>query len=276
MHRSPLNHETRFIRTLRRYYEPALAWSENHGRTLIAITGGAFLVSVFLASRLGGEFVPQLDEGALLVTTTRLPSASLATVLAGVTQQERILKSFPDVETVVSNTGTSAIPTDPMGTAETDTFVFLKPRSQWTTSSTEAGLVEKMSAELSRQVPDAQYSWTQPIQMRMDDLLSGVRTQLAISIYGDDRSGEPQKTGGLRSRMRCVAFSKCGEGRLQSLRRETHSFSVLEVRLQSILSQENCSACLRRPRLHGLVRVLHGHNRMCVSSHFVGDRSRNH
>ncbi|UMM08161.1 CusA/CzcA family heavy metal efflux RND transporter [Gluconobacter frateurii] len=186
MHRSPPDHETRFIRTLRRYYEPALAWSETHSRTLIAITGGAFLVSVFLASRLGGEFVPQLDEGALLVTAVRLPSASLPTVLDGVTQQEKILKSFPDVETVVSNTGTSAIPTDPMGTAETDTFVFLKPRSQWTTSSSEAGLVEKMSAELNRKVPDAHYSWTQPIQMRMDDLLSGVRTQLAISIYGDD------------------------------------------------------------------------------------------
>lgn len=73
-----------------------------------------------------------------------------------------------------------------MGTSETDTYVFLKPRSQWTTSSNEAGLVEKMNAELATKVPDAHYSWTQPIQMRMDDLLSGVRTQLAISIYGDD------------------------------------------------------------------------------------------
>lgn len=182
----PVDRETRFVRFVRRYYEPALAWSEHHVRLLIGITLGAFAVAVFFASQMGGEFVPQLDEGALLVNSLRLPSASLETVLRGVTEQERILKSFPDVETVVSNTGTSAIPTDPMGTGETDTFIFLKPRSQWTTASTEAGLVEKMSAALRERLPDAEYSWTQPIQMRMDDLLSGVRTQLAISIYGDN------------------------------------------------------------------------------------------
>lgn len=186
LHRSPPAHETRFIRILRRYYERALVWSEHRGRFLMVLTGSLVLASIVLASRLGGEFVPQLDEGALVVNAVRLPSASLSTVVTSILAEEKILKSFPDVETVVSNTGTSAIPTDPMGTAETDTFIFLKPRSQWTTSSSEAGLVKAMSAELSRQMPDAHYSWTQPIQMRMDDLLSGVRTQVAISIYGDD------------------------------------------------------------------------------------------
>ncbi|WP_215766173.1 efflux RND transporter permease subunit [Gluconobacter cerinus] len=181
-----VDRETRFVRFVRRYYEPALAWSEHHAKLLTGITLTTFAIAVLVASRLGGEFVPQLDEGSLLVTSLRLPSASLDTVLRGVTEEERILKSFPDVATVVSNTGTSAIPTDPMGTAETDTFVFLKPRSEWTTARTEAGLVKKMSAALNERLPDADYSWTQPIQMRMDDLLSGVRTQLAISIYGDD------------------------------------------------------------------------------------------
>ncbi|GBQ97646.1 efflux RND transporter permease subunit [Gluconobacter cerinus] len=181
-----VDRETRFVRFVRRYYEPALAWSEHHAKLLTGITLTTFAIAVLVASRLGGEFVPQLDEGSLLVTSLRLPSASLDTVLRGVTEEERILKSFPDVATVVSNTGTSAIPTDPMGTAETDTFVFLKPRSEWTTAGTEAGLVKKMSAALNERLPDADYSWTQPIQMRMDDLLSGVRTQLAISIYGDD------------------------------------------------------------------------------------------
>ncbi|GBR01115.1 efflux RND transporter permease subunit [Acetobacter oeni] len=178
--------ETRFIGFVRRRYEPALTWSRHHVRLLVAITAGTFAVAVFLATRLGGEFVPQLEEGSLLVTSLRLPGASLDTVVRGVTEQERILKSFPDVATVVSNTGTSAIPTDPMGTAETDTFVFLRPRAEWTTASTQAGLVKKMSAALEDHLPDASYSWTQPIQMRMDDLLSGVRTQLAISIRGDD------------------------------------------------------------------------------------------
>ncbi|WP_215750358.1 MULTISPECIES: efflux RND transporter permease subunit [unclassified Gluconobacter] len=181
-----VDRETRFVRFVRRYYEPVLTWSERHAKLLIGITLTTFAVALLLASRMGGEFVPQLDEGALLVNSLRLPSASLDTVLRSVTEEERILKNFPDVATVVSNTGTSAIPTDPMGTAETDTFVFLKPRSEWTTAKTEAGLVKEMSAALAEHLPDAEYSWTQPIQMRMDDLLSGVRTQLAISIYGDN------------------------------------------------------------------------------------------
>ncbi|GFE97024.1 efflux RND transporter permease subunit [Gluconobacter sp. Gdi] len=181
-----VDRETRFVRFVRRYYEPVLTWSERHAKLLIGITLATFAVALLLASRMGGEFVPQLDEGALLVNSLRLPSASLDTVLRSVTEEERILKNFPDVATVVSNTGTSAIPTDPMGTAETDTFVFLKPRSEWTTAKTEAGLVKEMSAALAERLPDAEYSWTQPIQMRMDDLLSGVRTQLAISIYGDN------------------------------------------------------------------------------------------
>lgn len=178
--------ETFFILFIRRLYEPVLSWSEKNGRILLSVTVSIFIVSVFLATRLGGEFVPQLDEGALLVTSVRLPSASLDTVIKGVTEQERLIKTFPEVETIVSNTGTSAIPTDPMGTSETDSFIFLKPRKKWTTAQSEAGLVEKMNKLLTRRLPDADYSWTQPIQMRMDDLLSGVRTQLAISIYGDD------------------------------------------------------------------------------------------
>ena len=143
-------------------------------------------LSLALGARLGGEFIPQLQEGALTVTTTRLPSASLPTVLRSVTLEEKILRSFPDVQTVVSNTGTSAIPTDPMGVNETDTFILLKPRSQWTTARTQEGILQAMDKALRNALPVADYSWSQPVQMRMDDLLSGVRTQIAVSIYGDD------------------------------------------------------------------------------------------
>ncbi|UYH51973.1 CusA/CzcA family heavy metal efflux RND transporter [Candidatus Kirkpatrickella diaphorinae] len=178
--------ETRLVRRLRAAYEPALAWCAARTRWVLVATISVFCVSILLAARLGGEFVPKLDEGALLVNTLRLPSAALNTVLRGVTEEERILRNFPEVETVISNTGTSAIPTDPMGTGETDTFIFLKPRATWRTARTEAGLVAKMNAALQDHLPDAAYSWTQPIQMRMDDLLAGTRTELAISIYGND------------------------------------------------------------------------------------------
>lgn len=186
MRQVQVDRETVFVRTVRRYYEPALRWTEHHSGRLLIVTGVAFLAALLIGGRLGGEFVPQLEEGSLVLTSTRLPGASLDTVLAGVTAEEKILRSFPEVKTVVSSTGTAAIPTDPMGTNETDTFIFLRPREEWKTASTQAGLVTKINDVLEKTRPDAAYSWSQPIQMRMDDLLAGVRTQLAISVYGDD------------------------------------------------------------------------------------------
>ncbi|WP_148089243.1 efflux RND transporter permease subunit, partial [Acetobacter pasteurianus] len=178
--------DTWLIARLRAPYAHLTEWGEAHPRLLFGGTLVVLVLSVGLATRLGGEFIPQLDEGALAVTTTRLPSASLETVLASVTKQEQILRRFPEVKTVVSNTGTSAIPTDPMGVNETDSFILLNSPSTWKTARTQAGLVAAMDETLRRELPDALYSWSQPVQMRMDDLLSGVRTQIAVSIFGDD------------------------------------------------------------------------------------------
>ncbi|WP_051955684.1 efflux RND transporter permease subunit [Beijerinckia mobilis] len=178
--------DTLFIRILRRRYVPLSRWCDAHPVILFGSTLGIFLFSVFLATRLGGEFIPQLQEGSLTVNQVRLPSASLATSLRAVTLVERTLKRFPEVRAVVSSTGTAAIPTDPMGLNETDTFVFLKDSSEWTTASTQEELVTIFDKALREAVPEAQLSWSQPVQMRMDDLLSGVRTEIAISIYGDD------------------------------------------------------------------------------------------
>ncbi|MFT9091946.1 MAG: CusA/CzcA family heavy metal efflux RND transporter [Gluconacetobacter sp.] len=178
--------DTWLVAALRRRYGPAVRWGESHPGPLFGATVAVFLVSVVLAGRLGGEFIPQLGEGALTVTTTRLPSASLPTVLASVRKQEQILMGFPEVATVISNTGTSAIPTDPMGVNETDSFIFLKDPSQWRTARTQVGLVTAFDRALRERLPDARFSWSQPVQMRMDDLLSGVRSQIAVSIYGSD------------------------------------------------------------------------------------------
>lgn len=181
-----LKGDTWLIARLRAPYAHLTEWGEAHPRLLFGSTLAVLMLSAGLATRLGGEFIPQLDEGALAVTTTRLPSASLETVLASVTKQEQILRRFPEVKTVVSNTGTSAIPTDPMGVNETDSFILLNPPSTWKTARTQAGLVAAMDETLRRELPEALYSWSQPVQMRMDDLLSGVRTQIAVSIFGDD------------------------------------------------------------------------------------------
>ncbi|MBB2157138.1 efflux RND transporter permease subunit [Gluconacetobacter diazotrophicus] len=186
LRRAPAHGDTRLVAALRRGYGPMVLWGETHPGRLFGATAAIFLVSVFLATRLGGEFIPQLGEGALVVTSTRLPSASLPTVLQSVRREEQILRGFPEVATVVSNTGTSAIPTDPMGVNETDSFVFLKDPSHWRTAHTQEGLVTAIDATLRAQLPDAQFSWSQPVQMRMDDLLSGVRSEIAVSIYGPD------------------------------------------------------------------------------------------
>ncbi|MFT8958733.1 MAG: efflux RND transporter permease subunit, partial [Gluconobacter oxydans] len=180
------HNDTRLVAALRRVYGPMLAWCETRPRILFGTTIAIFSVSVWIGLHLGGEFIPSLGEGALTVTTTRLPGISLSEAVKEVSLQERILRRFPEVTSVVSNTGTSAIPTDPMGVNETDSFIFLKPPSQWTTARTQEGLVTAMSRVMSDELPGAQQSWSQPVQMRMDDLLSGVRTQIAVSIYGDD------------------------------------------------------------------------------------------
>ncbi|AQS88558.1 cobalt/zinc/cadmium resistance heavy metal efflux pump protein CzcA [Neoasaia chiangmaiensis NBRC 101099] len=179
-------HDTRLIGFLRRGFVPASHYGIAHtGRvTLIALV--VFGISVWMATRLGGEFIPQLQEGDLIVTSTRLPGISLDASVRAVQAIETTLKQFPDIRTTVSNTGTSAIPTDPQGGEQTDTYVLLKPRSAWKTADTQEGLVRAFNAALQRNNPGSLYNWSQPIQMRMDDLQSGVRSQIAIGIYGPD------------------------------------------------------------------------------------------
>jgi len=121
-----------------------------------------------------------------VVTSQRLPSVALPTSIDNVTLIEKTIRTLPEVETVVSNTGTAAIPTDPMGVNQTDSFIILKPRSQWKTADTQDGLTAAISKRLDDAVPGTMFSFSQPIQTRMDDLLEGVRTAVAISIFGPD------------------------------------------------------------------------------------------
>lgn len=180
------SHDTRFIAFLRRGFNPASHYCRTHTNQIFLVAVGILLVSVFLATRLGGEFIPQLQEGDLILTSTRLPAISLDSSVREVTALEKTLRKFPDIRMLVSNTGTSAIPTDPSGVEQTDTYVFLKPRSEWKTAHSQEGLVRAFDAELRKNNPGSLFSWSQPIQMRMDDMQAGVRSQIAIGIYGPD------------------------------------------------------------------------------------------
>jgi heavy metal efflux system protein len=176
--------DSRIIGHARRGYAPVLARTMRHPGITIAISmlGGALAIG----SRLGSEFLPRLEEGALTVTTTKLPGISLESAIATQTMVEKTLKKFPEVETLVTLGGSSEIPTDPMGVEQSDTFIILNPKSEWRTAQTEAGLIEAYKQALNASVPGITQSWAQPIEMRMDDLLQDVMADIAIVIHGTD------------------------------------------------------------------------------------------
>ncbi len=178
--------DTFVVRGARRGYTPVLRRAMGHPWLTAGIAAALFGVSVFFATRLGGEFIPQLSEGAIVMTSTKPASINLDASLRVVTEIEKVLRSFPDVQTVVSQTGSAAVPTDPMGVQSTDSYVILKPQSEWTTAKTQAGISSAMEEKVKAAVPGVTLEVSQPIQMRMDDLLQGVRSDVALTIYGED------------------------------------------------------------------------------------------
>jgi len=161
-----------------------------------ALTGlGAALAlagSMSLAPRIGTEFLPELDEGSISVQTFRIPSISLTQSLALQGKAESILKQFPEVVDVVSKTGRADIASDPMGVEISDVIVTLKPHEEWATSRFKDELVEKMRAALA-ELPGVASSFSQPIALRVDELVSGIKSAVGIKIFGDDLEALKQK-----------------------------------------------------------------------------------
>jgi cobalt-zinc-cadmium resistance protein CzcA len=185
--------EPRLVGWLRARYLRALdacfsrrAWVLSGG--LVAVVAGGVL-----ATRLGGEFIPRLDEGDLSVFAIRPSSVGISEVAAGTGRIERVLKRFPEVITVVSRSGSPELATDVMGIELGDVFVMLKPRSEWTSARTKGELVEKMSAAVAESVPGIGTSFTQPIEMRFNELIAGVRSDVGVKLFGDDLETLRQK-----------------------------------------------------------------------------------
>jgi cobalt-zinc-cadmium resistance protein CzcA len=179
-------HETRLVRWVRGRYTPLLRFAEGRAGLTMLVTLALFAGSCLLATRLGGEFLPQLAEGSIVITSEKLPGINLDASLKTVHRIEQVLKSFPEVKKVVSLTGSAEIPTDPMGVESTDSFITLTDPSTWKTAGSQDGLVAAFDKRLQEEVPGVAYSFSQPIQMRMEDLLQGVRGDVAIKLYGDD------------------------------------------------------------------------------------------
>ena len=174
------------IRGAKKAYAPLLKWSVAHPPIVILTAIILVAVSLVGASRMGAEFIPSLDEGDITLHAMRIPGTSMSQSTDMQHQVEKAILAFDEVKTVFSKIGTPEVATDPMPPNVADTFVILKPRDQWTDPTLEkAALVERMEHALE-QVPGNNYEFTQPIQMRFNELIAGVRSDLAIKLYGDD------------------------------------------------------------------------------------------
>ncbi|SDS99600.1 cobalt-zinc-cadmium resistance protein CzcA [Maribacter dokdonensis] len=176
----------RFVHWVEDKYQPLLVRALRKGKWVIGIAVVLFGITVFMFSRMGGEFIPQLDEGDIAFHAILKPGSSLTETIETTTKIEQIVKAkFPEVDKIVSRIGVAEIPTDPMPMDIADVFVILKPKSEWTTIESKDELIEAMK-EAVEMVPGVNYEFTQPIEMRFNELLEGVREDIAIKLYGED------------------------------------------------------------------------------------------
>jgi cobalt-zinc-cadmium resistance protein CzcA len=182
----PEEKEVWLIRALKRLYVPAL--NAVIRRPVVAALVAVALVaaSVPAALGLGGEFMPKLNEGDLLIEAVRIPSASLEGAVPASTQIERIVKRFPEVRLVYCKTGRPEIANDVMGVHQTDVWTLLKPQREWRPGLTREALIEEMDQALTKNVPGVKFGFSQPIEMRVNELVAGVKSDVAVLIYGPD------------------------------------------------------------------------------------------
>ncbi len=179
------NISTRLMSFLGRIYHPVIIWAL---RQKTIVLGGAVSLLVFvyiLFGSMGGEFVPTLDEGDMVIQPVLKTGTSLSQTVATTTEIEKILMTFPEVDQVVSRIGAAEVPTDPMSMEESDVIVKLKPKSEWTTAHTKDELTDAFKAKLEN-IAGLDYEFTQPIEMRFNELITGVRADIAIKIFGED------------------------------------------------------------------------------------------
>ena len=178
--------ENRLMTWLKHGYAPLLDWVMVSKPLVLTIAAVIMVLSGLAASRMGSEFVPSLDEGDIALHAMRIPGTSLSQAIDMQVQLEQRIKSFAEVETVFAKLGTAEIATDPMPPNVADNVVMLKPRDQWPNPErSKADLIAAMQ-EAVEQVPGNNYEFTQPIQMRFNELISGVRSDVAVKVFGDD------------------------------------------------------------------------------------------
>ncbi|GHC50680.1 CusA/CzcA family heavy metal efflux RND transporter [Ulvibacter litoralis] len=183
---SSRNISVRLIKWLNKMYAPVIHWALMSKRVVLIIAGLLLAVSIYLFATMGGEFVPTLDEGDFVIQPVLKTGTSLSNTVKITTEIEQILlREFPEVKQVVTRIGAAEVPTDPMSMEESDVIIVLKPKSEWTSATSKDELADKFKEALSI-IPGMEVEFTQPIEMRFNELITGVRADIAIKIFGDN------------------------------------------------------------------------------------------
>lgn len=190
---SSKNISVRLMKFLNKAYSPVIHWALLNKRIVITLSVLLLASSIFLFSKMGGEFVPTLDEGDFVIQPVLKTGTSLSKTIEITTKIEKILLSnFPEVDQVVSRIGAAEVPTDPMSMEESDVIIKLKPKKEWTSASSKDELADKFKEALS-EIPGMEVEFTQPIEMRFNELITGVRADVAVKIFGEDLTILAQK-----------------------------------------------------------------------------------
>ncbi len=180
------NISVRFMKWLNKLYEPIIHWALHSKRLVLSVAGILLAIAIYLYATMGGEFVPTLDEGDFVIQPVLKTGTSLSNTVEITTEIEKILlDEFPEVKQVVTRIGAAEVPTDPMSMEESDVIIVLKPKSEWTSAKSKDELADKFKEALAI-IPGMEVEFTQPIEMRFNELITGVRADIAIKIFGDD------------------------------------------------------------------------------------------
>jgi len=181
------NISDRIINAIQRTYTPTLNFALQSKALVISMAVGLLMISGVVFTFLGAEFIPTLDEGDFAVETRMLTGSSLSHTIATTQKAAKVLKdNFPEVKEVIGKIGSAEIPTDPMPVEACDLMIILKDKSEWTSADNTNDLAEKMQKKLEQYIPGVVFGFQQPIQMRFNELISGVKQDVAIKIYGED------------------------------------------------------------------------------------------
>ncbi|WP_438425753.1 CusA/CzcA family heavy metal efflux RND transporter [Aquimarina macrocephali] len=180
------NISVRLMKWLNKMYAPIIHWALQSKKLVLGIAIALLAISLYLYTTMGGEFVPTLDEGDFVIQPVLKTGTSLSNTVKITTEIEKILlKEFPEVKQVVTRIGAAEVPTDPMSMEESDVIIVLKPKGEWTSASSKDELADKFKEALAI-IPGMEVEFTQPIEMRFNELITGVRADIAIKIFGDN------------------------------------------------------------------------------------------